>query len=1351
MQRNHMKQQFQFGNNAGALRRGNRVIPPVLAKQTFLLAVVVTFGLFGVPCAKSAQTVIAWGNKQPGQMTVPALSRSQSSEPIPAAKLGAIAGAQYRGDGLSVVPEPDGARLHCVFQKLEGQVSSEGLWLTSTVQSQSSGKFRVAARAVGREGALIVLPRKGAVTVADKMARYVRQGLTEEYSVSVDGVRQDFVVMQRPAGNGPLRVELDVTGAKAEALPNGARLVLASSGRKVDYRRLHVKDAQGVELMARVEVACAEQLTIIVQDTGAVYPVLIDPTFSDANWVSMGTSSGLDGSVQSAVVDASGNLYIGGSFTVSHDVVLNGVAKWDGSAWSALGSGMGGAYGATVYALVASGSELYAGGSFTTAGGVNARNVAKWDGNEWSALGSGVDALVYALAVWGTNLYAGGGFELAGGVSAHKIAKWDGSAWSALGSGMEQAGYVRALVVSGSDLYAGGHFTTAGGTNAAHIAKWNGSTWSPLADGVDHFVYALAASGNDLYAGGFFTTAGGISVNRIARWDGQAWWPLGSGMDAPVNALAVVGTELYAGGIFNNAGGTSALKMAKWDGNAWSPHTLGGAAYPAVYALAPSGGGVYVGGTFGSARAGGLFDSGNWVDAANIAKWDGSAWSSLGQQPASGLNGGVYAVAISGNNLYVGGGFTMVGEVTANKIAKWDGSAWSALDSGMNAGGAVYVLEVSGTDLYAGGNFTAAGATNVAKWNGSGWSALGQGISDPRDPWGGFVFALAVSGTNLYAGGRFNTGWPNYLNCIARWDGNNWSAVGAGMAAHVTIQSAPSVSALAVLGSDLYAGGSFTTAGGIAVYNIAKWNGSVWSTLGGMSGGYDAFQGAVQALVVSGSDLYAGGLFTKAGAVNANHIAKWSGSSWSALGSGIDGSVKALVASGSDLYAGGDFYTAGRVSASKIAKWDGSAWSALGSGTGGALGSGLGGANPSVMAMGVAGTNLFVGGEFFTAGGRVSVFMARAILPGEPRITSQPINQTIPVGGTSRFSVNAEGLEPLFYQWLHYGTNLTDGGRLSGVSTTNLTISNVQSADAGSYTVLVTNLYGSVTSQAAVLTVGTGEPLRLVDYYPVPLNAQWIYEGFDWDGNPAKSIRWVVATNTSLTLYTGRSPVTSYSTNVVSEYDAYVNPSTMIPYDEWITYLAAGSRFGYFGDSGAGDIRADGGVILPEYMTAGSSVTNQADVYVGGTFAGGMTLIVELMERTSVIVPAGSFPDVLRIRIATGAPGDVSVHDEWWAKWVGSVKKAGVSGSGVLQRWELIQYSVAQALGRFVLANPPISNGTLRMWLDGSPGATAVVDTSVDLKTWTPWQTNTLSAGGLNLAVPMGGNQQFFRARIQKQ
>ena len=67
----------------------------------------------------------------------------------------------------------------------------------------------------------------------------------------------------------------------------------------------------------------------------------------------------------------------------------------------------------------------------------------------------------------------------------------------------------------------------------------------------------------------------------------------------------------------------------------------------------------------------------------------------------------------------------------------------------------------------------------------------------------------------------------------------------------------------------------------------------------------------VYALVVSGSDLYAGGYFNTAGGSAANYIAKWDGSSWSALGSGLDDVVLALAVSGSDLYAGGSFTTAG--------------------------------------------------------------------------------------------------------------------------------------------------------------------------------------------------------------------------------------------------------------------------------------------------------------------------------------------------------------------------------------------------------------------------------------------------------
>ena len=69
--------------------------------------------------------------------------------------------------------------------------------------------------------------------------------------------------------------------------------------------------------------------------------------------------------------------------------------------------------------------------------------------------------------------------------------------------------------------------------------------------------------------------------------------------------------------------------------------------------------------------------------------------------------------------------------------------------------------------------------------------------------------------------------------------------------------------------------------------------------------------GGVSALAVLGSDLYAGGDFTTAGAITANYIAKWDGTNWSALGSGMNGGVDALTVGGNELYAGGNFTTAG--------------------------------------------------------------------------------------------------------------------------------------------------------------------------------------------------------------------------------------------------------------------------------------------------------------------------------------------------------------------------------------------------------------------------------------------------------
>jgi hypothetical protein len=210
--------------------------------------------------------------RQSQRSTAPA----KSGEAIPWSQIGAKAGADYKGDGLFVTRAENGARLLCVFQQLEGRATLEGLWLTSTVTNMVNERFRATAFSVGRainagaskpfapftptnfeappgfgvrqsagafglsaarkrQGTAAVqdaiapkqaLARTGTVEIADKVARFIRPGLTEEYSVSMDGVRQDFIIEQRPVGAGALRVELDVSGAKVEPLSDGVQLLM---------------------------------------------------------------------------------------------------------------------------------------------------------------------------------------------------------------------------------------------------------------------------------------------------------------------------------------------------------------------------------------------------------------------------------------------------------------------------------------------------------------------------------------------------------------------------------------------------------------------------------------------------------------------------------------------------------------------------------------------------------------------------------------------------------------------------------------------------------------------------------------------------------------------------------------------------------------------------------------------------------------------------------------------------------------------------------------------------------------------------------------------------------------------
>ncbi len=320
-----------------------------------------------------------------------------------------------------------------------------------------------------------------------------------------------------------------------------------------------------------------------------------------------------------------------------------------------------------------------------------------------------------------------------------------------------------------------------------------------------------------------------------------------------------------------------------------------------------------------------------------------AGWNALGDNGAGdgALTGGIYTIAVSGSDVYVGGQFTdAAGIATADNIAKWNGSAWSALgDNGAGDGalnGGVNAIAVVGSDVYVGGDFqNAAGIATadwVATWNGSTWSALGSnGAGDGA--LNNSVFAIAVSGSDAYVGGNFtNAAGVAAADNLAKWDGSAWSALGDNGAGDGALNSY--LNTIAVSGSDVYAGGNFTNAAGIATADyLATWNGSAWSALGDNGAGNGALNNIVEAIVISGSDVYAGGGFTNAATIaTADYLATWNGSAWSALGSNgagngaLNSDADAIAIAGGNVYAAGYFAdAAGIATADRVAIWNGSA------------------------------------------------------------------------------------------------------------------------------------------------------------------------------------------------------------------------------------------------------------------------------------------------------------------------------------------------------------------------------------------------------------------------------------------
>jgi hypothetical protein len=328
----------------------------------------------------------------------------------------------------------------------------------------------------------------------------------------------------------------------------------------------------------------------------------------------------------------------------------------------------------------------------------------------------------------------------------------------------------------------------------------------------------------------------------------------------------------------------------------------------------------------------------------------------------------VYAIAYSAGKVYVGGTFTNVaGNDKADFLVVYDGTGWqpfcNSTTSGSAINGNVNALQIIGNTLWVGGSFQ----------NGA-----------------GLATADYLLGCDLTTGAARST--------VAN-DGDVSGSVYA-----LTADS----------NGVLYAGGGFINLAGIPeADHVAAYNGSSWSAMGTGPNGR-AVDDFVRSLTANGTTVYVGtDAVDVAGIAQADHVARWNGSAWSAVGTnsaGSDGwfpastSIYALAPYGSILFAAGSFQNAnGIATADDIAYFDGSVWRPLGSD-----GAGNGPVNAQPNALALANGMVIVAGSFTAAGGDT---LARSIAARPLRIPDARIGGAAagPFGGNDVYNATGVG------------------------------------------------------------------------------------------------------------------------------------------------------------------------------------------------------------------------------------------------------------------------------------------------------------------------------------------------------
>ncbi len=548
-------------------------------------------------------------------------------------------------------------------------------------------------------------------------------------------------------------------------------------------------------------------------------------------------------------------------------------------------------------------SNVFVCGTFTQCGysgtnssAISTKLVAKYNGSNWVSLGSGITTGTQCNCIEidksNNDVYFAGAFTVVNNnVSVNNVAKWNitTNTWSALGYNITNnpSAQILAMKYFNNQVFV---------SHGAFIKKYdiNNNTWTIINDQANATIYTLEIDpyANTLYVGGNFTTFNNdTSIDYIAQTNISTINWIGNlnnilTINNYINDIKILNNQMIISGNFTGIFGDTYYNKIGYLHNLSEFNSTNPNINNIIYVDSAS-----------SMDTNILIDNSNniYLSLRNLKiknftvnpllKWNGNSWMNVGTYTSP----ITYGICIFQNILYA---------ISSGPIIKWNGTSWISVG---NANATISTIYSDNNYLYIGGSFTSVGITTpnitanyIARYNGTNWYPMGSGFTDT-------VISINGDGTYIYAGGFFIQSGTTTVNKIARWNNTNWEAMGSGI-------TGSRVNCIKYINNNLYIAGGFSSVNGITTSNIARWNtiDNNWYSVGTS----EIFNNSINTFDINNTDIYVGGIFTKIGTLNTRLAkfdgTRWS--NVPNLSNLINNNVYNMVIKNNILYVVGKFY-----------------------------------------------------------------------------------------------------------------------------------------------------------------------------------------------------------------------------------------------------------------------------------------------------------------------------------------------------------------------------------------------------------------------------------------------------------